>query len=260
MQESPLKDLLKKGIQKSLEEQQVPLHLHLKVVDALSKSMIAHKADLNLIHVMANRHATQLNEHDAMTKQEREAHQAQLAQYDEQIRRLTMIDHLKGEPGYTPQKGIDFDDGETPAIQDIVEAIKPYIPSPLKGEKGKDAQFDKEAFLKEVVDYIRKEKPLDISHIKNAQTFMMNGIKYKMEEMMHGGGPSTSGGGFTVLPATGAINSSNVTYTFTKVPSYIVADGVWFPPISANGTVFWTNVGTTVTMINPPTFDLYGIL
>lgn len=245
MENSPLKDLIKKGLEKSLEEHQVPLHLHLKVVDALSKSMTAHKADLNLIHVMANRHANQLNEHDAMTKQEREAHQAQLAQYDEQIRRLTTVDHLKGEPGYTPQKGVDFNDGETPDIQDIVEAIKPYIPSPLKGEKGKDAQFDKEAFLKEVIDYIRKEKPLDISHIKNAQTFMMNGIKYKMEEMMHGGG-SSSVGSFSIVGISGTINDINTTFTAASLPKLLNINGAFYQ--QTGGAITWTYSVGTITL------------
>lgn len=67
------------------------------------------------------------------------------------------------------------------------------------------------------------------------------------------------GGGFTVLPATGVVNSSNTVFTFTQVPTLIVSDGVMLPAVGNNGDVFWTNVGTTVTMVNPPAYSIYGI-
>src|ERR1700761_7762210 len=137
MQDSPIKDLLKKGIQKSLEEQQVPLHLHLKVVDALSKSMIAHKADLNLIHVMANRHAIQLNEHDAMTKAEREAHNQQLAQYDAEIQRLS-------QRNWTGPAGKDGKDAEVD-LEAFIQEVLGRIPVPKDGIDGKDGVNGKDA-------------------------------------------------------------------------------------------------------------------
>lgn len=245
MQDSPLKDLLKKGIQKSLEEQQVPLHLHLKVVDALSKSMIAHKADLNLMHVMANRHAKQLNQHDEMTKAERDAHNQQLSQYDQEIQRLTSIQHLQGETG---QDGSDGKDGETHALEVIVEALRPYIPTPLQGEKGKDAQFDKEAFKKEMVDFLRETKPLDISHIKNAQTFIKDGVKYKIEELMRGAGGGTSGG-LTIIPVTGTVDDSNMTFAATSQPTLLNINGAFYQ--NSGGAITWSYATGVITLSSP---------
>lgn len=72
-------------------------------------------------------------------------------------------------------------------------------------------------------------------------------------------GTGGGGGGFTELTATGDANGTNVTYTFTQLPSYIVADGVWYKPTAKNGTAFWTNVGLTVTMVNPPAYDIFGV-
>lgn len=74
--------------------------------------------------------------------------------------------------------------------------------------------------------------------------------------LVNGGG---GGGGFTMLPATGTVNGSNLVFTFSQVPSFIVADGVWFKPVSKNGTTYWTNVSTTVTMVNPPFDDIFGV-
>lgn len=68
-----------------------------------------------------------------------------------------------------------------------------------------------------------------------------------------------SGGGFTELTATGSVNSSNTTFTFTQVPTYIVADGIMMKKLDDNGNTQWSNVGTTITMVNPPSFAIFGI-
>jgi len=56
-----------------------------------------------------------------------------------------------------------------------------------------------------------------------------------------------SGGGFTILPATGAVDGSNVTFTYTKKPSYIVIDGGTYPENTR-----WTWSGLTATYSVPP--------
>ena len=67
------------------------------------------------------------------------------------------------------------------------------------------------------------------------------------------------GGGFTNLTATGNVDGTNVTFTFTQVPSYIVTDGVWLTPLDNNGLTQWSNVGTTITMVIPPNSSIFGI-
>lgn len=66
---------------------------------------------------------------------------------------------------------------------------------------------------------------------------------------------SGSGGGFTLLPATGAINGVNQSFTFTEEPTYIVSDGLWY-----RENIGWTwNAGIlTATMVVPPTADIWG--
>lgn len=63
------------------------------------------------------------------------------------------------------------------------------------------------------------------------------------------------GGGFTLLTATGAINSTNVTFTFTQKPTYIVSDGVWY-----RENIGWTWSGLTATMVIPPNDDIWGFV
>lgn len=66
-----------------------------------------------------------------------------------------------------------------------------------------------------------------------------------------------SGGGFTILTATGAKDDSNVTYTFTQAPSAIVQNG----QMLRDGAGY-TLSGLTATMSNPTGTggDIYGIV
>lgn len=66
------------------------------------------------------------------------------------------------------------------------------------------------------------------------------------------------GGGLTEIPFTGAVNSSNVTFTVSVIPTYIVADGVWFKKLDSNGNPQWSSTSLTITMINPPSQSIYG--
>lgn len=102
------------------------------------------------------------------------------------------------------------------------------------------------------VDYLTRYTDINL---KGSITAASNNTTKSVDITFSGGG----GGGFTELPATGAVNGSNVTYAFTQVPSYIVADGLWFKPTDSNGNTQWSSVGTTITMINPPATSIYGV-
>lgn len=61
--------------------------------------------------------------------------------------------------------------------------------------------------------------------------------------------------GFTLLPATGDVNGSNVTFTFTEEPTYIISDGAWYRVNKG-----WTWSVLTATMTIPPNDDIYGFV
>lgn len=56
-----------------------------------------------------------------------------------------------------------------------------------------------------------------------------------------------------LLTATGTVNGSNITFTFTQKPAYIVSDGA-----SYRENIGWTWSGLTATMIIPPNDDIFG--
>src|SRR5258705_4975579 len=70
-------------------------------------------------------------------------------------------------------------------------------------------------------------------------------------EAISGGG----GSGFTKLPATGSVDGSNVAFTFTQKPEYIVSDGAWY--VENKG---WTWSGLTATMTIPPNDTIFGFV
>lgn len=71
---------------------------------------------------------------------------------------------------------------------------------------------------------------------------------------------STTGTGFTVLtPSSGVVNGTNTVFVFASAPSVIVLDnGNVMNKVSSDGTVNWTTVGTTVTLSQAPSFNIFG--
>ena len=124
-----------------------------------------------------------------------------------------------GEPGaagYTPIRGIDYLTDEE--MEDIVKQATPkrgrhYFTkkdieefkqaiTPVKGRDYRDgASITIEQVIEHILSLSGKEAAefgkrlgamIDISQVRNAQSFMFNGKKYKTHELMHGGGSSSS--------------------------------------------------------------------
>lgn len=257
------KGMLAESLNEVLDKAHVPMRHHLSVLKTMDENLAKHKEDRNTHQQMMLAHAQQMSSSEQSNQallqemqRQSEAHDGKIAQFEEELARHKTL--LQGDPGYTPQKGVDYFDAEAPSIEEIVASVIPHIPPPEKGEPGKNVEFDKEALFKEMVDRFRREKPLDVSHIRNAQTFMKDGIKYKIEELMRGaGGTSTGSSGFQV-PLTGAVNGSNQVFTWTTAPKVIVVDqGRPMQRISSDGTINWTGT-TTTTLAVAPNYDIFA--
>ncbi len=117
---------------------------------------------------------------------------------------------------------------------------------------GKDApEIDIEELMETLIEKIKKERRLDISHIRNSEQFMFGGTKYRISELMHGAG---AGGGVTELTATGLVDGINTQFTFTQKPTYVIADGAWYKE-----NIGWTWAGSTATLTVPPNDSIFGI-
>lgn len=128
------------------------------------------------------------------------------------------VSTLKGQDGVTPVKGKDYFDGrhgETPTDEHLIDLIAPLIPkveaiAPVHTTKiVKEALPLTPSLVAQIVTIMRtlpEKDRLDISQIRNASSFMKDGIKYRVEELMHGGGGST--GSTLVLQTNGTPNGS----------------------------------------------------
>ena len=199
-------------------------------------------------------HERQIAEHDSQNQD----HQRQIEEWDKTSQHLLSIEHIKGEQGEAGldgRDGIDGKDADEEAIKaSILEVLPDLIPAPIPG---KDAEFDQPTFIKAVIREIQNSKALDLTHIKGAQKFIKDGVSYKIEELMHGGGSSTGGTGLKYLPlVSGAINDVNTVFVFASTPTIVVVNGASY--INGFGV---TISGDTATLDNAPGIggSVYGL-
>lgn len=261
------KDLFANSLEHVLEGAQVPMRHHLSILKVMEMNLAKAKKDREMHKQMMLEHARQLQKaeqlfasHKEEMARQAQTHETQIASYEAELARYQTL--IKGEEGYTPVKGVDYFDAETPSMEEIVEAVKPHLPAPIQGETGKDATFDTEAFKQELIAHFKKEKPFDMADIKGAQDFVLRtsqkNIKVKFEELMHGASSSTSGSNGYQKPTSGAVNGSNTTYTWATAPNVIVVDqGRPMQKVSSDGTVNWTGTTTSVLSV-APNFDIFS--
>lgn len=242
------REIMEKAVRQVLEEAKVPASHHLRVIQLLHERMKEHGRDIETWRKIADHHEKHLSAHDAIEKR----HEQQIESYNAELERSKQF--VKGEPGnpgedgYTPQKGIDYFDGETPDTEEMIKSVLLRIPPPEKGEPGKDAQIDEKAFMNRLLGRIKNEQMLDLSHIKGAQGFIKDGVKYKFEELMHGGGGNSSGG-FSVIAVSGTINDSNTSFSAATQPTLLNINGAFYQ--KTGGTITWTYAGTAITTSSP---------
>lgn len=262
MEETKLKSLkhqiLERGVKSLLDEAQVPMREHFKVLQILKKRIDAHDQSNKTHEGILDEHKKfsgkveeNMNRHEGHM----EAHERQMQEWDETAKHLQTI--AKGDIGEKGEQGLPGMDGESPDMDFIISSVLQQIPLPKDGENGKDAEIDEDALIKELISRIKKGRLLDMSHINGAQKFVKDGVSYKFEELMHGGGSST-GGSFSVQVPIGIVNGVNRTFVFATAPSVIVLDnGNFMNRVSVDGTVNWTGT-TTVILSQSPLFNIYG--
>ncbi len=216
------RQILENGIKSLLDEAKIPLRTHLEVVKALHQAIAEHKKS-------NDEHAKR----DGLLEQNIQHHQRHIKEWDVVLAHLKSLPHIKGETGAKGDRGIglngrdgaDGKNGKDADVKTIAKYVLSQIPPPKSGRDGRDASFDRKAFMKEVVDYLRKEKPLDMSHIANANSFVKSGVRYKFEELMKGGGGT---GSAPYSTPTGTVNSVNTTFGVTAQPTSVIADGITY--------------------------------
>lgn len=154
-------------------------------------------------------------------------------------------DSIKGDDGYTPIKGVDYNDGSPDTGEQIVEKIN-------------DLPTDDD------------DLKIDASHIKNLpQNKTYHGGSSGIKEIIAGsnitvdntniGYPvvsATGGGGSSVTyfaeTPSGTINSSNVTFTLDNIPTSNACVVVILNGLTQYNGIDYTVSGSTITFVSAP--------
>lgn len=178
------------------------------------------------------------------------------------------ITELKGERGYTPQRGVDY------FTSDEVEQIRKEI-TPIKGLhyfdgiNGANGRSISNQHLSKLISIeLRKIKPIDITSMVSAIVKAIErlqgeerlsyealknrpGIQIGTKQKFGGRG---GGGGINELTATGLIDGINTIFRFDFEPRYIVSDGIQY---KKNGGWTWNYPNATLNI--PTSFSIWGI-
>lgn len=158
------------------------------------------------------------------------------------------VDYVDGIDGYTPIKNKDyFDgiDGKTPTREDLLSLIVPLIPSVTDG---KDAVVDEDEIVKKLIKFIKKKKVLDVNDINGMQGFSKDGINYRFEELMHGGGTTTSSIVYSE-DLSSQCNGVNKVFTVPANTAFITLTGT-DAPFTYRPVVDYTGSGTTTLTLD----------
>ncbi len=164
-------------------------------------------------------------------------------------------DSIKGDPGYTPIKGLDYFDGKTPTTEELEAIMLPHIEKAITGLKQPEAKEEfsvNEDMVREIIKIMHslpEQDKLEVSKgIRNAQSFIFNKTKYETSELMHGGGSSGSGG-VTIITISGTIDDSNVNFTATSEPTLLNINGGFYQ--QTGGAITWTYLAGAITLSSP---------
>ena len=149
-----------------------------------------------------------------------------------------------GVDSYVPIKGVDYF-----TLQEIETFKKEILSSITLPETDLSVSQELVKKIIQVMHTLPEKDKLEVSKgIRNAQSFIYKGTKYGMEEMMHGGGSSSSGSTLTAETPTGTVDDSNQTFTVAHTPLYIVVNGGQY---TAGQGIFASYVAPTITLNAP---------
>jgi hypothetical protein len=151
---------------------------------------------------------------------------------------------LRGEKGEKGERGERGKDGKRGERGPVGLRGMQGIPG-LPGAPGRDGVVIEGS---EIVDKINsletiRQYQIDAKHIRGLERLRPKETSVKL-----------GGGGITLLAATGAIDSTNTIFTFSKKPRFIIRDGAEYRENKG-----WTwGSGNSATLAVAPTYDCYG--
>lgn len=217
------REILQEGVNAMLSKSSIPLRVHLQVIKALKGKIDDYSQELKKATEQRNRVANQSDSHLEQFDKFAEDMQQTISLMQAEIERLTTIDHLEGKAG---KDAVPID------IQEIISGLIPHIPVAIPGEPGRagqNASIDLEELTTEIVKEIRSKKLIEVTDIRNSESFLFNKKRYKFEELMRGAGGGTTSGGQSVTTQyllTAVQAGLNVTIDLTQLSNWATFDSL----------------------------------
>lgn len=233
------RDVIQSATEQLMREHNVPAYQLLAALQSLEKVTSEYKAAVADMRGLSDEHATRssgwdgsLVEFKAMLadhKKQMASCETLIAKWTTEVNRLTSIERIKGEKG---------DAGKAPTVDQVVQALRPHLPKAatvntqeivaavlpfLKHQdEGTDTDsiaesLDEESLFARFIERIQKERPIDVSHLKNAESFIFNKKPYKIEELMRGAGGTGSSSGTAVYGEV--VAGSGTAWTLASTPT-----------------------------------------
>lgn len=280
------REVLERGIKSLLEESSIPRKVHLAMVQALKKELDGYRLDLESLQ----------EERDEEREEYVEIKQRTVSRVDALANSLTkLIDSCTKElnrvKAIDPKK-LKGDTGKSVELKDVIEGLRPHLPKAAQSfsrdeiiaglipfipepdmveRKDSDLNLDMDSLYEGFIERIKKERPIDISNIKNAESFMFNKKRYKIEELMKGGGSNGSSSTANILTQynlAATQNGSNAVVALSQLTHFATLVGVivayrnQIPQTNgavSGPTVTCTISATDVTFYNADATEIFSI-
>lgn len=132
----------------------------------------------------------------------------------------------RGEKGDTGRDGRNGRDGESimgPRGEAGKDSVSEHKTEIIREELTLDDKIARKIVA--AISKLPEKYRLDVSSLRNVSSFLHNGKRYEVSELMHGGGSSTSGSSLKQETPTGTVDDSNTTFTVAHEPFYINVNG-----------------------------------
>lgn len=191
------RQILERGVRSLLEEAKVPQQVHLRIIQQLRTAIDRHRVDMTTHGDTMRRHEKQMT-----------AHERQIAKWDAIVEHVLSLKPQKGDqgdaaPSIDEDKLLDtlYERIDIPSVNEIALTVLEALPGmqgKTEGGKEKANPVDYTKMVEMVIKKIQKDRSIDVSHIRNAESFLFNGKKYKIEELMRGAGGTQNSSGTAV--------------------------------------------------------------
>jgi len=137
-----------------------------------------------------------------------------------------------------------------PVAEKVIEKTEVIKEQPIVTEKLIEKDIDEEKLFNEFVKFLKKKKPLSTQDINGMQGFSKDGINYRFEELMHGGGSSSGTVSLTYsVDLSGQVDSVNKVFTVPANDAFILLTGT-DAPFVYRPVVDYTGTGTTTLTLD----------